>query len=353
VPWKYKYPTTAQLVGDYGSIADWSRLERATVKGKGSMVPVQCGVCGVELKERACVILGKPHYQGLHKECFLKVRPLNTLWIHEEMLSKGTKVLFHKRALNNRHKVGIECRGCFKETGQVKYVGDNQIQNHIKGKLYWDELCSDCVRKRGRSLRKFTTAQTAPSGTVTHFENVVDGKVLVVYCNPDKGCGCERWVDRDTASSWWKRFPAVCRFHHNHPEAYAELLQARQTSGNKQGEGKPSGRKRQDRSQWLLEAINAVAELWHCYESLPHQKRIDCITQEDLAPLLGFGGGDPTTIAKQVYNRLKDCGLREMFPGVRSWFNSFVETVADEIERDTDPQTILARLMQRRDRTAA
>jgi hypothetical protein len=257
-PTKYKYPTENLLIGDYGSEALWSKYRG------GRFVSVTCGLCRREHPIVASVAI-KPGCTGLHKECFLQVYPLNVMYTHEPILPKGTKVLFHVRAQRNRHKVGIECRGCFNETRQIKYAWDKHIQSYIHGVigvyallrwkefedatlwcrlwaylkriLFWDELCSDCVRKRGRSLNKFADKQIAPSGTVVYFDDEINGEVRVSYENPIRGCGCERRVKRDDAVSHWRKYPTVCFNHHNHPEAYAELMQARQVNSNGQKNG--------------------------------------------------------------------------------------------------------------------
>src|SRR5215213_4790030 len=239
---KKQYPTEDQPLGAYGSFAYWT-------KRGNKWVPIKCGVCG---KPHRVTIFSAVQQgcTGLHKKCFLEVCPLNTMYRYEPLLPKGTKALFNVRATGNRHKVGIECRGCFKETQQVKYVWDKHLLSYLHGIIgvyallrwqdsgdatlwgvlwlylkrirFWDELCSDCVRKRGRSLSKFTKKLMAPSGTTTDFEDEINGEVLVVYENPQIGCECERRVKRDDAISHWKKYPAVCRDHHNDPVAYLE-----------------------------------------------------------------------------------------------------------------------------------
>lgn len=305
-PARHKYPTKDIPIGDYGSQALWSKYRG------GRYVSVKCGECREEHPIIASVAL-KPGRTGVCKECYRKVLSSQKKYTHEQMLPKGTKVLWHTRAPGQRHKVGIECRGCFKETGQIKFVGDKQIQNHVKGLLYWDELCSDCVRKRGRSLRKFTTAQTAPSGTVTHFENVVNGEVLIVYGNPDKGCGCERWVDRDTAASWWKRYPAVCKIHYSNPADYLarrmQLMNNAKEMIEKRGRGRRKGTQTWDRPAFLADVENLI-------KKVRREKEFnDEVTSESVAEQLQFKG--ITISGKGLVARLRDCGVKESWPKYR------------------------------------
>jgi hypothetical protein len=303
---------------------------------------------------------------------------LKKAYTFELLLPQGTRILYRNRAKNDRHKIEFECRECFKESRQVKYVKDNQLGSYVRGVLgvyalllwvetgnalawsrlclylkrirYWDELCSDCASARG-SLLKFTGRVASSSGTATYFNDEEDGKVLVVYEDLKDGCGCKRRVNRETAISWCRRYPAVCKYHRNHFHEYLELIQARQVTG---GEQMVSAA----RTQALHKAINAVTALWKVVRNNPRpfDKRLLLITQLDLAPELGIHGQDDKTKRTQVAAWLKrNCDLDSIFSESPKWFRDFVETVVREIERGSTPEAIVESLQLRlsRARTAA
>lgn len=264
-PTKYEYPTVDQRLGEDGSEAFWSQR-------KGMWVPVKCGACEITRDMLACIVM-RPGSTGLHRGCIGLARRRPNSGMYPAFtgtlpLPQGTKALLSDRLPGNRHKIGIECRGCFKETGQVKYVLDKQIISYVrwlhgvyaltlwhqagettvwlwpylkrffylKRMFYWDELCSDCCRERG-SLDRLTTDQTAESGTVTRFSKVDEnGMVEVAYINPEFRCGCVRPVKREDAVTHWRKFPIVCRECHNDPIKYHLKLAAASkieaTSGN-------------------------------------------------------------------------------------------------------------------------
>ena len=107
--------------------------------------------------------------------------------------------------------------------------------------------------------------------------------------------------------------------------------------------------KQQNRDRWLLEAVIAIAERWKVVRDydLPREKKLDRITQLDLASSFSIVSQSDKTERMQVANRLKECGVRKMFPGARSWFDRLVEFVVDEIERGQTPEEIVSGLKAR------
>lgn len=124
----------------------------------------------------------------------------------EVILPKGTIALFNKpipvvpaSGGNPYYKIALRCRSCYPENGEEKYINRSTVRKYMADpvKNYWDELCSECVIKRGPTTR-LTTDKVAPSGTVTQFgrENAA-GEVPIVY----KLCGHERWTPKANAIS--------------------------------------------------------------------------------------------------------------------------------------------------------
>src|ERR1700755_177290 len=100
---------------------------------------------------------------------------------HEQLFPRGTKALYHTRDTQQRHKVAIECRGCFAETGERKFVFHLTLRRYTSGLIlilalvrwqesgdaflwsavyraaglvcFWDELCPDCRAARGSLLK--------------------------------------------------------------------------------------------------------------------------------------------------------------------------------------------------------
>ncbi len=320
---RIKYPKIDLPLGVYGSTAHWLEIYRDAGR---LVVPVTCGVCRRRHRLTAYHAL-RPGATGLHDGCYRLVIsldgdvpvgrygsilhpeihdlidprkravtcgwcgedwfaypqgpeqreayswlcpdcvPRNRGLTREHLFPKGTKALYNKRDAGNVYRVAIECRGCFKDTGQLKYVPQSTLYNYIKGiigvlalvgcvhsedqvawcrvwcrvwprlkgLLFWDELCSDCRRARGGY--KFTGWKTAPSETKVFIPEELGGEALILY----KECGCERKTNRRNALLNWRKLSELCPFHKRNHRAYAEMLRARASSEAENSNRQESG----------------------------------------------------------------------------------------------------------------
>lgn len=377
MPKKHDY-LSEDVTLDGGRKVLWTTLRRT--KGVGWEVEVDC-LAHPRRWVRACDAF-KSDFNALCRECIREDPPWKRTG--ELLLPKGTNILFDLRENGEPRRIGLQCRGCFKRTGEVKYVDTSNLYRYIKGRLvcvlamvgvahaedktawcrlwpaldrlyFWDELCSDCVTDRG-SLSKHTHDKVSKKSlTVTMFS--LEDKETEMVPIVSELCKCLRWAPRDSAMNNWDIYEAICPYHQRRPRALAERLaflgppENWDSNGHKNGRArKPSGRPRDDRARQLLAAVNVVAALWQRvrnYNHLPFEKRLGLITQIDLAEGLGIVGQDDKTKRTQVAQRLKTCSVNNMFPGAKSWFQSFVKTVAEEIERGSASENIVLALESR------
>jgi len=318
-----------EVLPDYGSIVDWPNH-------KGELVPVKCGVCKKWDEVRASEAR-RSGYKGLHAKCYQKIRKhtgsvkigkegsifhhdmpdpadpskrgitcgrCKKIWYSsprygkallefpgicptckprqhagEVILPKGTKVFFdldkreRQGGTTSTDKVIIECRGCFKETGKLKKVWLSQVTRYMRGQDTWDELCGECVRKRG-PLDKLNTDKIAPSGTITQFGRENEkGEVPIIY----KLCGCERWTAKQNGISNWKKWVDTCPAHQRDRAGLHALL-IEQTSHNlENGNGKKHSGPEKGYNAIITEA--ALTEAFGNVQGYP--------TQEKIAELIG------------------------------------------------------------------
>jgi hypothetical protein len=101
--------------------------------------------------------------------------------------------------------------------------------------------------------------------------------------------------------------------------------------------------------QLLLKVLREIATIWETMLKHPRrdEKRHTIITQLDLAPTLGIHAQDDKSKRTLVARKLKGCRVDEMFPGAESWFQSFVDSVIDEIKRQKTPEQIVTSLQLR------
>lgn len=236
---------------------------------------------------------------------------------HEQLLPRGTKVLFHTRAPNDCHKVAIQCRGCFDATKELKYVQHQSIDRYIKGLIgvlallqwagrgdatlwagvwrhikllqFWDELCGDCTAARGSLARNTEDKKSLLSDTVTLFSQEKNGMVPVLA----ETCQCVWWTTRVNAVNNWHIYIDVCPSHQRNPRALAALLKERAagSAGNGQGAGsakRPIGRPLNSRrADPKLTAINVQREVLRLKaEGLSRSQ----VTANMVASILNIGG---------------------------------------------------------------
>jgi hypothetical protein len=132
--------------------------------------------------------------------------------------------------------VPIECRGCFKQTGQLKLFGFDTIRSYMKGRSKWDELCRECAKMRGPSNK--ISYRKIGNSTEFFFPAEMDRPVRIVYGR----CRHEREVSRVTVKGNILRWPAICPNCKRDPEAYRvrmqELAEKRSFSGSQKKPGR-------------------------------------------------------------------------------------------------------------------
>jgi hypothetical protein len=145
-------------------------------------------------------------------------------------------------------------------------------------------------------------------------------------------------------------FPNWCPPCAKDPDRIVASVMAQTQNGNGQESGSAESRKQKRLDKNLLKAVDAVASIWEHVRNYPnrsYQKRLDMITQADLARALGYKSQDEKNLINTASNYLTRCQVREMFPNSESWFRSFVETVVELIEKKISSEEIVSRLKSR------
>lgn len=201
MPKKHDYPTNDDTDRADGGAVYWSRLCRRHIGQEvipSWMVLVQCPDKKHPARwVRACDVI-LPDFNTLDRACYREQSPRKRK--DKITLHKGTVVDFSERDPGNVHLVRIVCRGC----SEPKFTDYSNLQRYIAGNQFWDELCSECVQKRG-SVRKFTGWRTAPSGTRVFIPAEMDGEAIFKYV-----CGHERKARRGDAVNNWDVANRVC-----------------------------------------------------------------------------------------------------------------------------------------------
>lgn len=248
----------------------------------------------------------------------------------------------HIRAEDAPHKCAIKCRLCFSETGELKFVDYQQVfryvswlilklsyvqlagsggatlwrlaWQHIKVPTYWEELCSECVVRRG-STRKFTEDKESKiSKTVTLFGSlVVDGMVGTVY----ETCKCLYFTTEQSARNHWDQRIDVCPYHQTHHRE----LRARLEFLEPQSEGKEKKRKtRSKRAEPLttvngksLEDLNAAILTRYDILRVNSLVNLELVAQDAGLGRVGVGDGGQ----KNVGRLLKRSGVTDSYPVYR------------------------------------
>ncbi|MDQ1591718.1 MAG: hypothetical protein QOG71_2345 [Pyrinomonadaceae bacterium] len=336
MPAKLAYPTKDLEMAD-GQILHWTRLCRPTLYW---MVPFSCPIHNRERLVPASVAL-RPGFNQLCLECLL----INPPWMHthEQVLPKGTKVLFHRRAKGNNYKVAIECHGCFKEVGEIKYVQYQTIFSYIKGLIavlalvhwagdedakswlrlwphlkfikYWSELCADC-RRGLPSYKKFTTDKENVNGAIIQFSQEKDAMVPVFHPT----CQHTVWKKRGTARSHWNEYFDICFPCQRAPRALAARMKELGSNGHKnrsedkEGDtakrrGRKPGTTGFDHDKFPTEVNAIILKLWKQKQS------IVAITKKAVAD--EFHEKGERLSEWDITNRLKICGINEKWPSYR------------------------------------
>lgn len=234
---------------------------------------------------------GRKKYSWICPECWPRELA------HEQLLPKGSKVLYHTRAQDNGQRVAFECRGCFNRTGELKYATQQSIDRYIKAwvgvlaltqwveardgtlwcqvwryiKLmqFWDELCGDCVRERGSLSKNTEDKVSKKSGTVTLFSYAEGGMVPVVA----ELCKCLWWTTEVNAVNNWDIYVEVCPYHQRRPREIRARLEflgllgtgdgdAQKNGGmEKKREGRAQGEHQWDRGEFKSELDEILGEL--------------------------------------------------------------------------------------------
>lgn len=258
MPKKLFYPTKDRVI-DSGAVVYWSRLQPS--QRNGWNVPVSCpNPLHQERLVRASFAL-KPSFDGLDRQCYIQAPPWKLSG--ELELPRGTKALLHKRAPTDVKLVAIECRGCFEETRELKFYPLIRLWRYMQGLMgvrvligsaygsekrfwcdiwrhleklhnaFWDELCSDCISKRG-SYKKFFGERTAPSGTKIVIPEDINAEALVIY----ERCQHVRKTTRRDAMINWRTYGNKCPDCRRDPDAYhtrrIELASVSSVNGTEQ-----------------------------------------------------------------------------------------------------------------------
>jgi hypothetical protein len=177
-----------------------------------------------EAQARRVLKLGRS-FRALHADCYRRIRGManceSVVKVYrprrtdELLLPKGTKVLYHTRRPENSHLVGIECRGCFKDTGKIKYIQDSTINHYVNGRQNWDELCSDCVRARGSLSKLKEDRVSKKSETVILFRSCraqveVNGEAVEMVGGVASTCKCLWFTTEVNAVNNWDTYLEVC-----------------------------------------------------------------------------------------------------------------------------------------------
>lgn len=207
MPSNLTYPTEKVTLDNPAEI-DWPQIFSS--KGKGILVPVKCPACRQWHNVRASACL-KQDFRGLHARCYNEIRKASKteglvrkiggkrIYTGDMLLPKGSKVRFDVRRNDDSKQVAFECRGCFNETGQLKYTELSALVKYIKGQVNWRELCEECCRAVGSPWRHTEDKKSKKSETITLFSQEKDGMIPVLA----ETCRCIWWTTRENAINNW------------------------------------------------------------------------------------------------------------------------------------------------------
>jgi hypothetical protein len=236
---KSRTQTGIEYIGDKGSYLDHDRSDPTDQRKRY----FKCGVCRGEWYAFPRSRRDRKKLRDLCPKCDPRT------YTGEKLLRRGTNVLFDKRRFvetasgKGYYKVAIQCRGCFKATGEEKYVNLGMVTKYMAGtnKKHYDELCGDCVRERG-SLKK-STYKRSDSGTEFFFPRETDKPVRIVYAR----CRHEYQTSWSTAINAWKKWSDICPACQKDRDAYdariLELAGLNVENGSEQQNGNREKRK--------------------------------------------------------------------------------------------------------------
>ncbi|HEX3558262.1 MAG TPA: hypothetical protein VHU19_03610 [Pyrinomonadaceae bacterium] len=343
MPNKLFYPT-GNVPTENGVEILWSEGVFSS-KGSGVMVKFRCPAkkflgdeCPLTglVQARRALKQGR-NFRALHTDCYRKVRrrtdceSLIKVYrprrFDELPLPKGTKVLYHIRHPQNTHMVGIECRGCFKDTGQIKYIQDSTINHYVNGGQWWDELCSECVKRRGSVLKINEDRQSKKSETVTLFRScVVDGMVGVVAST----CKCLWFTTMVNAVNNWDIYIEVCP-DCQRPSVLPKRLRLLGLLDAPAQPQNGDGQKDVDEKlSQLTEVVRAVISCWSLLRRGDNQdaRRVKKVGLADVGSELGINQNtdeEDKNYHNRVRSQLKTRGMKDKFP-------LFRKTVIDNFE---------------------
>lgn len=264
--------------------------------------------------------------------------------------TSGAVIHWSVRAPKNRQKVGITCYQC----GNEKFVKAETARDPK-----WSGRCFDCFKAQGGAHPRWNLQdELVAFGSIIHWSEWTTGLRLPVTCGicvANKASKTKREIHRSNippkAIYQKTDYMLFCR---SHKRAEVAIHLSRFQNGNGPEKGsRENGKdvKSRNRERWLREAVNNITVMWERMRNstfLSYQDKLDRITQVALASEIGIGKDkDPDSVIEVLRNRLIECGVRDMFFGSGSWYDSFVQTVVEEIERGLTSEQIVLNLKSR------
>jgi hypothetical protein len=316
-----------------GSIIHWGRRDKEE-KGK---VPITCGKCGKKhFRKHGGSLTGKRLLEEIKGYCRICANNERT---GDEEHHSGTTIHWDEREdskTRKNQKVAITCHGCNKKKFVWLPKGD---------RADWPGLCSDCLHKRP-SPKKFTHNVTLNTGSTIRYRerDKNDRNKVLVICGLPR-CGKRHFVHIQQAEGRrGEKFTGFCPTH-----SIAEIAQLLQSGAHGSAE-KREKQKLQRRDEWLLEAVNGVANLWEKAQTWEHKKyeqKLDTITEAALASYLGSHTTEDKYRLIHTRRRLMECKVDKMFAGSGSWFKRFVKFTVECVEQKIISEAIVSRLQAR------
>jgi hypothetical protein len=101
--------------------------------------------------------------------------------------------------------------------------------------------------------------------------------------------------------------------------------------------------------QRILDVVNAIIAVWRVVQNpkLTREENLDLVKQAKVAKQLGLGDEDAPEGSSALSSRLRRYSVKEMFPGVWSWFKAFVKVVVKGYEQGEAPEATVLNLLRR------
>jgi hypothetical protein len=291
----------------------------------------KCGGCGKLLRRR----LKEPKaFTGLCLSC-------------GQRAAKGSKTIPKGE---NQGKIPFDCANC----GEEAFAWPHQHKS-----LKWRRLCPKCQKPSGApppwgwnavnkdDVLPLTKAPVYLSRR--QFPRPKGGGSVEVQCvfpvseNENGICGMVTGFNFKVLRREWKTATGYCPNHEisgrvDRANAYAIIQQLLSQAQNGNGQKKVAHRERSDRDKWLLEIIAKVAERWRKFPATEN----DSERRDNLARIKqAYIANDLGITEVSLRDRLKECGLRDMFPSEKKRYPALVAFVADGVDRGDAERKIL------------